>query len=91
MSAIKTATPPLGWNSFDCYGIYANEAALNANLDAFVKKLAAHGYEYFVLDAGWYYDFPPDAAKREIDFSAATDIHLNENGVLTPPASFLPD
>lgn len=49
--------PPLGWNSFDCYGIFANERVLLANLDAFERRLKPHGYEYFVLDAGWYSHF----------------------------------
>ncbi len=49
--------PPLGWNSFDCYGIFANERVLKSNLEAFDKKLKPHGYEYFVLDAGWYSHF----------------------------------
>lgn len=49
--------PPLGWNSFDSYGIFANERVLKQNLAAFEKKLKPHGYEYFVLDAGWYSHF----------------------------------
>lgn len=51
--------PPLGWNSFDCHGVFINEAQALANLEVFVQRLKPHGYEYFCLDAGWYseYDF----------------------------------
>ena len=53
--------PALGWNSYDCYGTHINEQLTNENLDAFIDKLKPHGYEYFVLDAGWYshYDLKP--------------------------------
>lgn len=51
-----TAVPPCGWNSYDSYGVYINEEQAIANIDAFVEKLAPHGYEYFVLDACWYAD-----------------------------------
>ena len=49
--------PPLGWNSFDSYGVYLHEKAAYENLDAFVKKLKPSGYEYFVIDAGWWGEY----------------------------------
>ena len=56
-----SSAPLLGWNSYDCYGSHINEKYTNENLDAFIKKLKPYGYEYFVLDAGWYrhYDLKP--------------------------------
>ena len=51
---IKTQVPPCGWNSYDSYGTTIDEAEAYANLKAFVEKLKPAGYEYFVLDAGWY-------------------------------------
>lgn len=52
----STPVPPRGWNSYDSYGVYINEAQAVANIDAFAAKLYPHGYEYFVLDACWYMD-----------------------------------
>ena len=52
----ETKTPPLGWNSYDCYAESINEEQANANLDAFIEKLKPFGFEYFCLDAGWYAD-----------------------------------
>ncbi|MGQ9620656.1 MAG: hypothetical protein ACUVTX_06695 [Bacteroidales bacterium] len=55
-----TPTPPLGWNSYDCYGgsgskfDSANEWRLMENLEAFSEKLKPFGYEYFVLDCRWF-------------------------------------
>ncbi len=46
--------PPLGWNSYDSYRSQINEEEALRNLDIFSKKLAPHGYEYFVIDFGWY-------------------------------------
>ena len=31
--------PPLGWNSFDSYGVYLHEEAAMANVEAFAEKL----------------------------------------------------
>jgi len=54
-------TPPRVWNSYGCYGIVANERVIRENLEAFAKRLKPHGYEYFVIDAGWFHEFdnPP--------------------------------
>ena len=51
-----TPKPPLGFNSYDCYGAgtYANEENILANMETFAKKLKPHGYKYFVIDAGWF-------------------------------------
>jgi len=51
------SAPLLGWNSYDCYGSHINEKYTKENLDAFIEKLKPYGYEYFVLDAGWYRHF----------------------------------
>lgn len=51
---VKPTTPPCGWNSYDCYGSKIDEEAAKANLAVFIEKLKPAGYEYFVLDAGWY-------------------------------------
>ncbi len=57
----KATAPFLGWNSYNCYGTQINEKLTWENLEAFIQKLKPHGYEYFVLDAGWYqhYDLKP--------------------------------
>lgn len=50
---VLAPTPPMGWNSFDSYGVYLHEEAAYANLEAMAKKLKPHGYEFFVIDNGW--------------------------------------
>ncbi len=47
------ASPPLGWNSWDSYGMYPTEKAMLANLEVMAKRLKPFGYTYFTIDAGW--------------------------------------
>ena len=46
-------TPPMGWNSWDCYGAAINEAQFRANVDWQAKHLLEYGYEYAVVDIRW--------------------------------------
>lgn len=47
-------TPPMGWNSYDSYGTFLNSKNALANMEVLAKKYLSCGYEYFVIDAGWY-------------------------------------
>ncbi|MEE1010991.1 MAG: glycoside hydrolase family 27 protein [Acutalibacteraceae bacterium] len=46
-------TPPMGWNSWDCYGASVNEEELKANADYMAKYLKDYGWEYIVCDIQW--------------------------------------
>jgi hypothetical protein len=48
------ATPPMGWNSWDCFGPTVTEAEVKANADYMAKHLKAYGWEYVVVDIRWY-------------------------------------
>ncbi len=48
------AAPPLGWNSYDCYGMLATEQDIKANADYLAARLKAFGWAYIVLDYLWY-------------------------------------
>jgi alpha-galactosidase len=47
-------TPPMGWNSWDCFGVSVTEDEVKANADFISKKLKSLGWEYIVVDLGWY-------------------------------------
>ncbi|MGI4759538.1 MAG: NPCBM/NEW2 domain-containing protein [Janthinobacterium lividum] len=47
-------TPPMGWNSWDCYGPTVTEAETKANADYMAQHLKASGWEYVVVDIRWY-------------------------------------
>lgn len=48
------ATPPMGWNSWDCFGPTVTEAEVKANADYMAKYLKPFGWEYIVVDIRWY-------------------------------------
>ena len=48
------ATPPVGWNSWDCYGPTVTEAEVRANADYMAQNLKSSGWEYVVVDIRWY-------------------------------------
>ena len=47
-------TPPMGWNSWDCFGPTVVEAEVKQNADYMAEHLAAYGWEYVVVDIRWY-------------------------------------
>ena len=47
-------TPPMGWNSWDCYGPTVTEAEVKANADYMAKNLKNYGWEYIVVDIRWF-------------------------------------
>ena len=75
-------TPPMGWNSWDAYGLTINEADYRANT-AVLASIRQVGWQYSVIDEGWYMQ-DPFAATLE-----ARKYLWNENGILIPdPARF---
>jgi len=48
------ATPPMGWNSWNCFGCNINERMLWEMADALVDSgMKDAGYEYLVIDDAW--------------------------------------
>ncbi|MDD6035515.1 MAG: glycoside hydrolase family 27 protein [Lachnospiraceae bacterium] len=47
-------TPPMGWNSWDCYGAAVTEDIVKANADFMAANLKQYGWEYVVVDIQWY-------------------------------------
>jgi len=46
-------TPPMGWNSWDCYGTTVTEAEVKANANYMAQHLKQHGWQYVVIDIQW--------------------------------------
>lgn len=46
-------TPPMGWNSWDCYGATVTESEVRGNADYMAKHLKEYGWEYIVVDIQW--------------------------------------
>lgn len=47
-------TPPMGWNSWDCYGPTVVESEVKANADYMAAHLRDYGWEYVVVDIRWF-------------------------------------
>jgi alpha-galactosidase len=47
-------TPPMGWNSWDCYGPTVEEHEVKANADYMAEYLKEYGWEYVVVDIRWF-------------------------------------
>jgi alpha-galactosidase len=79
----------MGWNSYDSFGCFANERRLRENLDVFVERLQPYGYQYLVLDAGWYrvYDLDGREFPQKED---AYRVRHDEFGRPIPAPAFFP-
>ena len=76
--AVLAPTPPMGWNSWDSYGLTIDEVQFKANVDVLAKRLKAAGYEYAVVDEGWYLLNPQK--KKEDKF----EYRMDANGRYEP-------
>ncbi|WP_201982364.1 NPCBM/NEW2 domain-containing protein [Hymenobacter rubidus] len=79
-------TPPLGWNSWDCYGPTVTEAETKANADYMAKNLKASGWEYVVVDIRWYVGNDTAHGYNEKD----PDWNLDEYGRFVPAPNRFP-
>jgi hypothetical protein len=47
-------TPPMGWNSWNCWGLSVSEEHVKSSVDAYISKgLIDHGWTYINIDDGW--------------------------------------
>ena len=76
-------TPPLGWNSWDAYGLTIDEADYRANATV-LAGLRQFGWEYAVIDEGWYMNDPfgKDIPAKKYVWDA--------NGILIPSVNRFP-
>lgn len=51
---IIALTPPMGWNSWNCFGLTVTEDKVKTSADIFIKTgIANHGWTYINIDDGW--------------------------------------
>ncbi|MGI6256360.1 MAG: alpha-galactosidase, partial [Acutalibacter sp.] len=79
-------TPPMGWNSWDCYGPAVNEEQLLGNARYMADHLKEYGWEYVVCDIQWS---EPTAGKYSAYYVPFAWLTLDEYGrVLPAPERF---
>jgi hypothetical protein len=59
-------TPPMGWNSWDAYGLTITEEQFRADVNVLAHKLKPFGWRYAVIDEGWFMENPLDRPKPEL-------------------------
>jgi len=50
----KVLPPPMGWNTWDCYGSLITEEQVKANAERLARDLLPYGWQYAVIDINWY-------------------------------------
>src|SRR5438067_8188488 len=80
---VVAPTPPMGWNSWDSYGLTIGERDYRANAKV-LSSLKKYGWTYAVVDMGWYM---ANAAAKD---RPARDFQIDGNGLLVPAIGRFP-
>ena len=80
-----TETPPMGWNSWDCWGAAVNEDTVRKNARFIAEKLKQYGWEYVVVDIQWS---EPNAQNHE--YHPFTELCMDEFSRLIPAENRFP-
>ena len=78
-------TPPMGWNSWDCYGAAVNEDIVRKNAEYMAKNLKEYGWEYVVVDIQW-----SNPIAKNHEYQPFTELEMDEYGRLMPAAERFP-
>ena len=79
-------TPPMGWNSWDCYGPTVTEQEVKANADYMSAHLKKYGWQYIVVDIRWYVENPTTHGYNEKN----PIINIDNYGRLMPTVNRFP-
>ena len=83
-------TPPMGWNSWDCYYSSVTEKEVMQNAKYLVDNdLVRHGWEYVIVDIRWYANHPSLGAGW-YNQQGTEDCVLDEYGRYLPSPSRFP-
>jgi len=77
--------PPMGWNSWDCFGAAVNEEQTRACADYMAKRLKKLGWEYVVVDIQWY-----EPLAGGWDYRKDAPVELDPYGRLMPAVNRFP-
>jgi len=78
-------TPPMGWNSWDCFATTVTEAQTRVAADFMASHLKEHGWQYVVVDIQWY---EPGAV--DFGYKAGAELVMDAYGRLQPAVNRFP-
>ncbi|WP_202875574.1 glycoside hydrolase family 27 protein [Kribbella speibonae] len=76
---VSALTPPMGWNSWDCFGTTVTEAEVLANAQVMHDQLLPFGWDTVVVDIAWY-----DPTARSHGYNENAPIVLDDYGRQLP-------
>ena len=79
------ATPPMGWNSWDCFATTVTEEQAKAQAAYMAEHLKAHGWQYIVVDIQWY-----EPGAKSHAYRADAKLTLDDHGRLLPAPNRFP-
>lgn len=78
-------TPPMGWNSWDCFATTVTEDQTKAQADYMAAQLKSHGWQYIVVDIQWY-----EPGAKSHAYRADARLTLDAHGRLLPAPNRFP-
>lgn len=78
-------TPPLGWNSWDCFGTTVTEDEVIANAEVMAARLLPFGWDTVVVDIQWY-----DPTARSHGYNDDAPLVLDSFGIHQPAPNRFP-
>ena len=78
-------TPPMGWNSWDCYGAAVTEETVRKNAEYMASRLKPFGWEYIVVDIQW-----SRADARDHSYAPFAELAMDGFGRLVPAENRFP-
>ncbi|WP_321575540.1 glycoside hydrolase family 27 protein [Oerskovia douganii] len=78
-------TPPMGWNSWDCFGTTVTEAEVLANARFLAAHMAHVGWDTVVVDIQWY-----EPTARAGGYNDGAPVLIDDDGVQRPAPGRFP-
>lgn len=85
MAKTPSSRPPLGWNSWDCYGTTVTEAEVLANAEFMAAHLLPFGWDTVVVDIDW-----SDPTARSHGYNESAPLNMDAHGRLQPDPERFP-
>lgn len=79
-------TPPMGWNSWDSFGRTIDETTVRHTAEKVSRELKRFGWEYIVIDEGWYISNPQEQDANKFRFVMTEDGQLLPDSIRFPSA-----
>ncbi len=77
--------PPMGWNSWDCYGAAVTEDIVRQNAEYMARELRPFGWEYVVVDIQW-----AQPTANSFDYVPFSSMCMDAYGRLIPAENRFP-